>query len=171
RRNASTRCTGTGTPLRKPTTGIAGCCARAASGHAAAALPTSVMNSRRLIVAPRGQNHARHRLTAVRVLEPGEGDANCDQLFWSGMSALGPTTGSKPEKLSISKCFSVLPPKAELPPDLRTTPCRQVLAKRRHRGLARRLVVVRRRAVLMMAKGERPQPRRSVPERLHVLAG
>src|SRR5215469_8502097 len=59
------------------------CCARTASGHAAAP-PTSVMNSRRLIVAPRGQNHALHRLTAVWVLEWGKGDANCDQLFWSG---------------------------------------------------------------------------------------
>ena len=34
-------------PLSKPITGIAGCCARAASGHAAAAPPRSVMNSRR----------------------------------------------------------------------------------------------------------------------------
>ena len=34
---------------RRPTTGMADCCARAASGHAAAAPPTSVMNSRRLI--------------------------------------------------------------------------------------------------------------------------
>jgi hypothetical protein len=33
--------------LRNPTTGIVGCCARAASGHAAAAPPKSVMNSRR----------------------------------------------------------------------------------------------------------------------------
>jgi hypothetical protein len=33
--------------LTNPTTGIAGCCARAASGHAAAP-PISVMNSRRL---------------------------------------------------------------------------------------------------------------------------
>ena len=33
---------------RNPITGIAGCCARAASGHAAAAPPSSVMNSRRL---------------------------------------------------------------------------------------------------------------------------
>ena len=32
---------------RNPITGIAGCCARAASGHAAAAPPSSVMNSRR----------------------------------------------------------------------------------------------------------------------------
>src|SRR5262245_17420311 len=34
-------------PPRNPTTGTAGCCARAASGHAAAP-PSSVMNSRRL---------------------------------------------------------------------------------------------------------------------------
>jgi hypothetical protein len=34
-------------PLSKLTTGIAGCCARAASGHVAAAPPMSVMNSRR----------------------------------------------------------------------------------------------------------------------------
>jgi hypothetical protein len=32
---------------RKPTTGIAGCCVCAANGHAAAAPPSSVMNSRR----------------------------------------------------------------------------------------------------------------------------
>ena len=32
---------------RKPTTGIAGCCARAATGHVVAAPPSSVMNSRR----------------------------------------------------------------------------------------------------------------------------
>src|SRR5215472_4981182 len=31
-------------------TGIAGCCARAASGHVAAAPPSSVMNSRRAII-------------------------------------------------------------------------------------------------------------------------
>ena len=39
------RCRG----LTRPTTGIVGCCARAASGHAAAAPPNSVMNWRRLI--------------------------------------------------------------------------------------------------------------------------
>ena len=38
---------------RKPTTGIAGCCARAASGHATAAPPSSAMNSRRRISAPK----------------------------------------------------------------------------------------------------------------------
>jgi hypothetical protein len=35
--------------------------------------------------------------------------------------------------------------------------------ERRHRGLARRRVAVRRRAVLMATKGERPQPRRAAP--------
>jgi hypothetical protein len=45
--------------LRNPTTGSAGCCARAASGHAAA--PSPAMNSRRLTmsqstVAPEGAN-------------------------------------------------------------------------------------------------------------------
>jgi hypothetical protein len=34
---------------RNPTTGIAGCCARAASGHAAAP-PINVMTSRRLLI-------------------------------------------------------------------------------------------------------------------------
>jgi hypothetical protein len=39
---------------RNPTTGIAGCCARASSGHAAAgAPPSSVMNSHLLIRSPR----------------------------------------------------------------------------------------------------------------------
>ena len=45
---------GSGDPaLRNPITGIAGCCARAASGHAAAP-PSSVMNSRRLTLSMEG---------------------------------------------------------------------------------------------------------------------
>src|SRR5215831_8131411 len=36
-------------PLRNPTTGIGGCCARAASGHAAAAPPSVAKNFRRLM--------------------------------------------------------------------------------------------------------------------------
>jgi len=36
-------------PFRYPITGVA-CCARAASGHAAAAPPSNVMNSRRLML-------------------------------------------------------------------------------------------------------------------------
>jgi hypothetical protein len=38
------------TPFRNPTTGVVGCCPRAASGHAAAAPLRSVMNSRRGII-------------------------------------------------------------------------------------------------------------------------
>src|SRR5467141_2712557 len=39
-----------GAPVwRKPITGIAACCARAASGHATAAPPRRVMNSRRFV--------------------------------------------------------------------------------------------------------------------------
>jgi hypothetical protein len=38
---------------RNPITGIAGCCARVASGHVAAVAPNIVMNSRRFIRSPR----------------------------------------------------------------------------------------------------------------------
>jgi hypothetical protein len=48
---APTRCNhdATDAGMRNPITGIAGCRAPAASGHATAALPRSVMNSRRLM--------------------------------------------------------------------------------------------------------------------------
>ena len=36
-----------------------------------------------------------------------------------------------------------------------------VFRERRHRGLARRLVAVRQRAVLVVAKGQHPHPRRT----------
>ena len=39
-------------PLSSPITGIGRCCARAASGHPAAAPPRSVMNSRRRMSCP-----------------------------------------------------------------------------------------------------------------------
>ena len=53
--------------------------------------------------------------------------------------------------------FSGLPPKADFPIlELLPPP---VLRERRHRGLARRLVVVRRRAVFVVLEGERPHPR------------
>ena len=44
--------------LRKPTTGILGCCARAASGHATTVLLKRLMNSRRLMgFTPVAENH------------------------------------------------------------------------------------------------------------------
>ena len=47
RAHAGPRTSSADAASRNPITGIAGCCARAASGHAAAAPPSSVMNSRR----------------------------------------------------------------------------------------------------------------------------
>ena len=53
--------------------------------------------------------------------------------------------------------FSGLPPKADFPIlELAPPP---TLGERRHRGLARRLVAVRWRAVLVMAEGERRRGR------------
>jgi len=40
--------------------------------------------------------------------------------------------------------------------------------ERRHRGLARRLVAVHWRAVLVVSKGERPHPRRTLRCRVHL---
>src|SRR5215471_3577282 len=88
---------------------FAACCACAANGHTAAPA-TSVMNSRRLIVAPRGQSHAPHRVTAVRVLERGEGDANCDQLFWAGNVGSGSHDRVKTGKAQNQQMLSGLPP-------------------------------------------------------------
>src|SRR5262245_31846334 len=109
-RNALTRCAYRlgDSLLRNPITGIAACCACAADGHTAAPA-TSVMNSRRLIVAPRGQSHALHRVTAVRVLKRAERDVNCDRLFWAANVGFGSHDRSKPEKLRIAYGFRFAP--------------------------------------------------------------
>src|SRR5262245_29382189 len=60
-----------------------------------------------------------------------------------------------------------MPPKADLLPILELLPP-PALRERRHRGLARHLVAVRRRAILMMSKGERPHPRRALRCRVHL---
>jgi len=54
RRNAATmgRYPSGDAPWRNPITGIVGCCARVASGHAVAAPPSRVMKSRRLMGRP-----------------------------------------------------------------------------------------------------------------------
>ena len=66
--------------LRKPITGIAGCCARAASGQAAAAPPRSVMNARRprpRVPAERAPGCARSGTTLDREREPGPRATRC----------------------------------------------------------------------------------------------
>jgi hypothetical protein len=65
-RNNCQNCSEPGDPTtRTPMVGTFGCCACAASGHAAA-LPRSVMNSRRLIGAPRLKREPSYRQTLVR---------------------------------------------------------------------------------------------------------
>src|SRR6516165_629406 len=145
-------------PLTKPKTGIGGCCARAAIGHAAAP-PTSVMNSRRLIVAPRGQNHAPHRLTVVRVLERGERGANCDQLFWAGNVGFESHDRGQNRKSSKSaNVFRFAPRKRIYLPILELLPP-PAFGERPHRGLARHLVAVHRLTIFVGQDG--PQPWRS----------
>src|SRR5262245_14919734 len=70
------------------------------------------------------------------------------------------TAGAKSGKAQNEHRFSGLPPKADLPPDLRTTPA---ASSWRTRPSRRRLVAVRWRAVLVVAKGQRPHPRRTEP--------
>src|SRR5262245_6705347 len=135
------------TPIRRMRSG---CCAPAASGHAATAPPRSTMNSRRLIVALRGQNHAPHRVTAVWVLERDERDVNCDQLFWAGNVVSG-STGSNRKSSVSGNAFPVCPPKRTYLPILELLPP-AAFRERRHRDLACRLVAVGRRAVLMMSR-------------------
>ena len=61
------------------------------------------------------------------------------------------TAGVKSGKAQNEQMFSGLPPKADLPPDLRTTPAARAPGERCHRGLARRLVAVRGRGVRQSA--------------------
>src|SRR6516165_8639111 len=57
----------------------------------------------------------------------------------------------------MSTCFPVCPRKRTSLPILELLPP-PAFGERRHRDLARRRVAVRRRAVLVAAKGQRPQP-------------
>ena len=117
------------------------------------------MNSRRLIVAPRGQNHAPHRLTAVRVLERGERGANCDQLFWAGNVGFESHDRGQNRKSSKSaNVFRFAPRKRIYLPILELLPP-PAFGERPHRGLARHLVAVHRLTIFVGQDG--PQPWRS----------
>src|SRR5262249_52529130 len=67
------------------------------------------------------------------------------------------TAGVKSGKAQDGRMFFRFAPESGLL-DLELLPP-PALGERRHGGLARRLVAVRRRAILMMSKGERPHPR------------
>jgi hypothetical protein len=79
---------------------FAGCCARAASGHAAAAPPKSVMTSRRLIGFPQGQGS---RIKYSR----------------SGPCIAAKAGRSSPVRVKLGRagdvrCTTALPPKADV---------------------------------------------------------
>ena len=78
---------------------------------------------------------------------------NCDQLFWAGMSALGPTTGLKTRKARYQQMLF------RFAPDSRPTSRSQNYFRRQHLANAAMaalrvgLVAVGRRAVLVVAEG------------------
>ena len=94
------------------------CCARAATGHAAAAPPMSLMNSRRriAIVLEEGRQSS----------QPGHQNRICDGkgrcAFAAKYSCAIVGSGSKPVRLRTSKCFPVYPPKADLHALMSTRP-------------------------------------------------
>src|SRR6516225_5940679 len=91
-----------------PTTGIAGCCARASSGHATAVLPTNAMNSRRLMASPAPRTTSGIKRISRFWIE------NCRSLIRkraAPMSALG-----QKRTLTHIRPMSALPPKADISP-------------------------------------------------------
>ena len=104
--------------LRKPITGIAGCCARAASGQAAAAPPRSVMNARRprpRVPAERAPGCARSGTTLDREREPGPRATRCgpaaSAILRFASLALGRRKSGIPD-LRILKCRSRVYPRS-----------------------------------------------------------
>src|SRR6516165_514391 len=87
-------------PCSNPTTGMAGCCARAASGHPAAAPPRNVMNSRRLTGRPLNQRVLPYHAVGY-IVHHGK--------FWVPMSALG-----QKRTLAHIHVMSALPPIADI---------------------------------------------------------
>ena len=74
---------------RNPTTGIAGCCARAASGQETAAPPTTVMNSRRLMCFPQVEDRTLPRVeTQMRLCVTAKFGRSCPLWVKSGRDAL-----------------------------------------------------------------------------------
>ena len=89
------------TPIRR---GVADCCACAASGHAAAALPTSEMNSRRLMGRPKAKDKPTTLVNESCVLRHSK--------FGLSMSALGQKRTSR----QLER-MSALPSKADIGTD------------------------------------------------------
>jgi len=109
-------------PVSEPITGIAVCCVRATSGHAAVAPPSSVMNARRLIVAPRGSKPRTASSHSRPGLGTGQGGCELRPIVLGWECRLWVPRPGQNRKNSESQMASGLPPKTDLPPDLRTTP-------------------------------------------------
>src|SRR5262245_43346635 len=92
------------TPIRRI---CSGCCARTTSGHATAAPPKSVMNSRRLIASSEAQDKASY--SPKLAYWKGVGWEVRQRLFTRPMSALGHKQTFAPQKV-----MSALPPKADM---------------------------------------------------------
>src|SRR5262245_58906552 len=106
-RNAVTRFVASAADVtrKKPTTGMDVCWARATRGQVAAALPRSVINSRRLIASPETNDRTSYRQKLA---------------LWKGalMSALG----HKPT-YAVQNVMSDLPPIATAKAEFRKSPC------------------------------------------------
>ena len=116
------------------------------------------MNSRRLIVAPRGSKPRTASSHSRPGLGMGRGGCELRPIVLGWQCRLwGPTTGVKTRKAQYQQMLFRFAPDRR-PIELLPPPA---LRERRHSCLARRLVAVCRRAILMMSKGERPHPRRA----------
>jgi hypothetical protein len=110
RRNAVKTCTRSASaePLRNPITSIPGCCARAASGHAAVP-PTMAINSRRLMVP---SNRGLHPTTSlnervVRHSKIGHSTSGMGQtttMLPGRLCQLSPAADISPQYLMCEKC-------------------------------------------------------------------
>src|SRR5262249_37028372 len=112
-------------PMSSLSISTAACCAPAGAGRATAivAMPIAAAGEnrtcRRLILSSlqcpglscpfSNAMNAPHRLTVARVLEPGEQDANCDQLFWAqGLAGIAAKTPVLTSAVHTLYCAAIL---------------------------------------------------------------
>ena len=88
--------------MRHPITGIAFCCARAASGHVAAAPPRSVMNPRRCMSHPGNTSRPAAKPSTLRIDRERR---NGTQPALETVIRPDVSVGSNSEKLYASICF------------------------------------------------------------------
>ena len=81
-------------------TGIAGCCAHTANGHAAAAPPTNVVNSRLLIASPKAEFKAPHRLKLSQSKRPG---VTLSTNRWTADQSMSVCTTSRGHRLAPAR--------------------------------------------------------------------